>query len=83
MNSGKRKIVCVQGLGFVGMATAVAVSCSRDTHNSPLYDVIGVELANDRGQKITGQINSGIFPISSRSLASREGSKRRGGSLLT
>ena len=39
-----RKIVCVQGLGFVGAANAIAIASARDGAGNPLYIVIGVDL---------------------------------------
>jgi len=44
-----RKKVCVQGLGFVGAAMAVAVASARSEQNQPLYDVVGVDLATREG----------------------------------
>ena len=41
-----RKKVCIQGLGFVGFAMAVAVANARDPKTRvPLYEVIGIDLA--------------------------------------
>ena len=36
-----RAVVCVQGLGFMGAAMAIAVASARDEKGQPLYDVIG------------------------------------------
>jgi UDP-N-acetyl-D-glucosamine dehydrogenase len=57
-HSGK-KIVVVQGLGFVGtaMSLVVANSTSED------YAVIGVDLPNTNSYWKIGDINSGICPI--------------------
>lgn len=42
--SGK-KVVVVQGLGFVGAAVATALATAKDSTGQPLYFVIGVDLA--------------------------------------
>ncbi len=59
-NSGK-KIVCVQGLGFVGAVMSLVVA------NSPAaqYAVIGVELPNESSYWKVCSINTGTFPIAS------------------
>lgn len=58
-------IVCIQGLGFVGAAMAVAVSSAVDGYGNPKYNVIGLDLPNERGKKIVDEINSGVFPFES------------------
>ncbi|PIJ63033.1 nucleotide sugar dehydrogenase [Mesotoga sp. H07.pep.5.3] len=58
-------IVCIQGLGFVGAAMAVAVSSAVDSNGDPKYNVIGLDLPNERGKKIVDGINSGVFPFES------------------
>ena len=57
-NKGK-KVVVVQGLGFVGsvMSIVCANSLSED------YAVIGVDLANEGNYWKIGSINEGIFPL--------------------
>ena len=62
--SEERPIVCVQGLGYVGTAMALAIASARDD-GAPAFDVIGVELANERGSEIVDSINSGQLPIES------------------
>src|SRR5262245_9378138 len=39
-----RKIVVVQGLGFVGTAVAAVVAGACDARKAPLYHVIGIDL---------------------------------------
>ncbi len=56
-------IVCIQGLGFVGTAMAVAVASARDDQGKPYFNVIGVDLPNPAGEDKVKQINSGILPI--------------------
>ena len=58
------KTVCIQGLGFVGFAMAVAVANAVDkVTKKPLYKVIGIDLNNAEGIKKINDINSGNFPI--------------------
>lgn len=57
------KTVCVQGLGFVGAANAIAISSARSPSGKPLYNVIGVELANDLGLERAASLNEGRFPF--------------------
>lgn len=58
-----RKIVVVQGLGFVGTAAAAVIANVRDAGGEPLYFVIGVDLASDIGRQRVRQINDGVSPI--------------------
>lgn len=60
---GDRKIVCVQGLGFVGSAMSVAVAAAKNDDGQPLYNVIGIDLPNELGLKKVNAINSGVFPF--------------------
>ncbi len=57
------KTVCVQGLGFVGAANAVAIASARNVSGLPLYDVVGVELPNQLGAERAESINEGRFPF--------------------
>jgi nucleotide sugar dehydrogenase len=57
------KTVCVQGLGFVGAANAVAIASARDALGEPRFRVIGVELATERGRERAAAINEGRFPF--------------------
>ncbi|PIS12098.1 MAG: nucleotide sugar dehydrogenase [Bdellovibrio sp. CG10_big_fil_rev_8_21_14_0_10_47_8] len=59
------KKVCIQGLGFVGMASAIAVASARSKKGEVLYQVTGVELPTERGQEIVAQIQRGQMPIES------------------
>ena len=60
-----RPVVCVQGLGFVGTAMALAVASARDDAGDPVYDVVGVELDSAEGRSKADGINRGELPISS------------------
>ena len=57
-NSSK-KIVVVQGLGFVG--SVMSLVCANAINGD--YAVIGVDVPTKRGKKITDDINKGIFPL--------------------
>jgi len=59
----ERPLICVQGLGFVGTAMAVAVASAKDSQGNPLYNVVGVDLPNPVGQKKIDSINSGVLPL--------------------
>ena len=52
------KIICVQGLGFVGSAMAVAIASSQK-----FSKVIGVEVNNKNGRDKVSKLNQGIFPF--------------------
>lgn len=58
-----RPVVCVQGLGFVGMAMAVAVANARDVNGNPKFNVIGVELPTPEGKRKVKLVNQGRLPI--------------------
>lgn len=59
----KRPIVCIQGLGFVGTAMAVAVASALDTHHEPYFNVAGIDLDTPQGQKKINAINDGVLPF--------------------
>ncbi|MGH3084705.1 MAG: nucleotide sugar dehydrogenase [Gaiellaceae bacterium] len=56
-------VVCIQGLGFVGVAMATAVADARDRDGAPLFNVIGVDLPTAQGAAKVDAINSGRLPI--------------------
>ena len=58
-----RKTVCVQGLGFVGSAMALAVAAANADDGKPLYNVIGIDIANEAGKAKAEALNCGIFPF--------------------
>lgn len=62
-NSRNIPLVCIQGLGFVGIAMAVVVANSLDDEGNPFFNAIGVDLSNSHGTKIVSLINSGKFPF--------------------
>ena len=51
------------GLGFVGSAMVAVVGSTVDQENNSVYDVIGVELANEQGLARADAIKNGIFPF--------------------
>lgn len=55
--------VCIQGLGFVGAAMAVAVASARSATGEPIYEVIGVDQDNEIGRKRAGMLGRGQFPF--------------------
>ena len=58
-----RKIVVVQGLGFVGTAVAAVIADAKDSIGQALYCVIGIDLATAAGLFRVTKINEGISPI--------------------
>lgn len=63
LDSNQRPTVCIQGLGFVGAAMAVAVAKARCPKGLPLYNVIGVDLPTPLGLERIAAINSGKLPF--------------------
>jgi len=63
--SAQKPVVCIQGLGFVGIAMALAVASARDARGEPQFHVLGVELPGERGNAIAAGVNSGVLPIES------------------
>ena len=55
--------VCIQGLGFVGAAMAVAVANSRNPNGEPRYRVVGVDQPTQQGMGRIDSINQGVFPF--------------------
>src|SRR5258708_36832306 len=64
-----RKIVCVQGLGFVGAANAIAIASARDPAGNPVYSVIGVDLPTESGRERAAALNGGAFPFATTDAA--------------
>jgi nucleotide sugar dehydrogenase len=60
-----RPLVCIQGLGFVGAAMAVAVASAKDADGKPAFDVAGVDLPDNVGLPRVSAINEGRFPFTS------------------
>ena len=82
--AARRPIVCVQGLGFVGAAVALAVARARDAAGRPLFDVVGVDLETPRGRAAIDSLNQGRFPFATedRALAAAARQARSAGNLV-
>jgi nucleotide sugar dehydrogenase len=61
---GKR-VVVIQGLGFVGSAVAAVVAAARDAEGKPRYFVIGVDLPTSSGYWKVARLNAGLAPFAS------------------
>lgn len=59
----ERQTVCVQGLGFVGAAMALAIAKAKNEEGLPLYNVIGIDVPNEAGYRKSDSINEGVFPF--------------------
>ena len=57
------KKVVIQGLGFVGSATAVAIASKLNKSKNPLFDVYGIDLPNKIGKHRVNELNNGRFPF--------------------
>lgn len=60
-----RKIVAVQGLGFVGCIMATVIADATDKDGNPIYYVHGHQRASQRSYWKVPVINSGVTPVSS------------------
>jgi nucleotide sugar dehydrogenase len=56
-------IVCIQGLGYVGAAVAIAVASARQADGSPAYNVVAVDLSNEQGLSRIAALSEGRFPF--------------------
>ena len=61
--SNDRKTVVVQGLGFVGSAMVAALSMARDNNNGLLYNVVGIDLGDEKNYWKIGRVNDGKPPV--------------------
>jgi nucleotide sugar dehydrogenase len=55
--------VCIQGLGFVGSAMAVACASAVDASGTPHFNVVGLDLPTPAGTARIDAINRGEFPF--------------------
>jgi nucleotide sugar dehydrogenase len=60
-----RRVVVVQGLGFVGAAVAAVIAAAGDENGDPLYFVVGVDLPTPSAFWKIAKINAGYAPIAS------------------
>lgn len=58
-------IICIQGLGYVGSTTCVAVGLAKNKFSKKNFQIVGIEKPTIRGEKIINKINKGIFPFQS------------------
>lgn len=58
----RRPLVCVQGLGFVGSAMAIAIANARGPEG-PFYNVVGIDLPTDAGRHRVASIAEGRLPF--------------------
>ena len=58
-NHKGKKVVVVQGLGFVG--SVMSLVCANALHED--YAVLGVDRNNDKGNKIINMLNKGFYPL--------------------
>lgn len=57
----ENNVVCIQGLGFVGLAMATVVANAINEYNEPRYRVYGIDLPAK--QKVIDKINNGELPF--------------------
>jgi nucleotide sugar dehydrogenase len=62
-DAAARPTVCVQGLGFVGAAMAVATASARDARDQPCFEVVGLDLPSAAGQQRIDALRDGEFPF--------------------
>ena len=58
-NNSSKKIIVVQGLGFVG--SVMSLVCANAINGD--YAIIGIDLPTKRGKSIINSLNNGIFPL--------------------
>lgn len=66
------KHVCIQGIGFVGAATAVAVAHARAENGSFRYQVTGVDRDTPQGRERVEALRRGVFPFPTADSTLRE-----------
>ena len=55
--------VVIQGLGYVGAATALTIASKLGKNKRPIFNVVGVERKNNEiSKKLIDNINSNTFP---------------------
>jgi nucleotide sugar dehydrogenase len=61
----ERPVVCIQGLGFVGTAVAIAVAAAREPNGRPSFNVAGLDLPGPVGRTKADAINTSRLPLAS------------------
>lgn len=72
---GDSKLVCVQGLGTVGAANAVAIARARDDGGTLIYRVVGVEQDSPLGRSRAASLGEGKFPFGTTDFALSEATR--------
>ena len=54
MKNNFKKLVCIQGLGYVGSAMCACVASAHDTAGNNYFDVVGVDLNTKKVINIFG-----------------------------
>lgn len=60
-----RKVVTVQGLGFVGSAMVAALSVARNERDDPIFNVLGVDMPDENNYWKIARMNQGKPPAPS------------------
>ena len=58
-------VVCIQGIGFVGSAMAIAVASARNPEGNPCFNVIAVDLDSLAGRRRAAELSSGVLSSNS------------------
>lgn len=61
--NNQKPTVAVQGLGFVGAAMVAALSMARDASGDPMYNIIGIDLPDEKNYWKIAMVNQGRTPI--------------------
>lgn len=61
-NSNK-KVVVIQGIGFVGIAMLTATANAKDAEGKPLYAVVGIDLPTESSLWKIRMVNEGKLPV--------------------
>ncbi|MEP6909074.1 MAG: nucleotide sugar dehydrogenase [Actinomycetota bacterium] len=61
--ASQRPLVCIQGLGFVGSAMAIAVASASRPGGEVCFDVAGVDLPSPDGERKVEAINAGRVSV--------------------
>lgn len=67
-----KPLVCVQGLGFVGTAMAIATASAVDSAGAARFEVVGVDLPTPSGQARVDAINAGELSLLSNDPSMQE-----------
>ncbi len=68
MKHEDRPVICIQGLGFVGAAMAIATAIAKNADGSPCFNVIGIDRPTAEGVNKMDAINRGVLPFDTSDL---------------